>query len=741
MFCSLALQATNVDSLRTIIATEKTDSTNFKARIKLGYYLLGKNRDGAIAFADSMITDAKSKSYAYGEMYGWVIKANAFRAMGNKDSALVYFKNAVRAGKQDSLYEFIDRIQMFVGSSYSHLAKYDEAITATMLALEWAENGKDTATVASCYQNMGHYYFTMGDYNNALKSYIEAIRIQESRKNTDGIAFCQSNLGVVYREKKDYPKSIDYFKKSIANYRKLNQPKWESSCQAKLGHVYILNKEIDKAEGVLLKALNTQINNGFESNLASTYNSLGFLYKETELKEAVKYYKKAAEYAKKFNYEMFLGGVLINLGSVTYESNQPSRAIPLLLDGVKIADDYGKIEYISIGYNFLSLAYEKMGSYKNALKYRNLHLALKDSLLNIENLKQMNELEAEYESEKKEREIVLLNQQAKVDALKLQDEKQKSIIANEQKKSQQLLFGLGIGLLLLVTVFIYLGYRNKKKSNTLLTQQKNKIEQANETISLQRDIVNQKNKEITDSIQYAKRIQSAILPPDKLVKSYLENSFIYYKPKDIVAGDFYWLETVGTKVMFAAADCTGHGVPGAMVSVVCNNGLNRSLREFKLTSPGKILDKTLEIVSQEFDKSEEDVKDGMDIALCALQGRTLEYAGALNPLWIIRKGSNEIEEIKADKQPIGKMEVSQPYTTHKIELEEGDTIYIFSDGYADQFGGEKGKKMKTVNFKKLLLSINKESMERQKVLLDDAFKDWRGELDQLDDICVIGVRV
>jgi serine phosphatase RsbU (regulator of sigma subunit) len=226
----------------------------------------------------------------------------------------------------------------------------------------------------------------------------------------------------------------------------------------------------------------------------------------------------------------------------------------------------------------------------------------------------------------------------------------------------------------------------------------------------------------------------------------LQESFILYKPKDIVAGDFYWLESVpgpgkndSPLVLFAAADCTGHGVPGAMVSVVCNNGLNRSVREYGLTDPGKILDKTREIVVQEFEKSEEEVKDGMDIALCSLKGTTLQYAGAHNPLWIIRNG--ELLETKANKQPIGKFDNPEPYTTHTIELQKGDSVYIFSDGFADQFGGDNGKKLKTANFKKLLLSIQKENMQKQKELIDEAFESWKGNIEQLDDVCVIGVKI
>ena len=175
--------------------------------------------------------------------------------------------------------------------------------------------------------------------------------------------------------------------------------------------------------------------------------------------------------------------------------------------------------------------------------------------------------------------------------------------------------------------------------------------------------------------------------------------------------------------------------------VVCNNGLNRAVREYGLTVPGEILDKTREIVISEFEKSEEEVKDGMDIALVALsRSGDLKYAGAHNPLWVIRKGGDTIEEIKADKQPIGQFEEQQPYSTHEMVLGSGDTIYLFSDGFADQFGGDHGKKFKASRLKALLLSIQSQSLSEQRVSLDDAFEAWRGDLEQLDDVCVIGVR-
>ena len=303
--------------------------------------------------------------------------------------------------------------------------------------------------------------------------------------------------------------------------------------------------------------------------------------------------------------------------------------------------------------------------------------------------------------------------------------------------TQQALIALGV---IVVIAFLLIPYTRKilkedERQKKLFMEQKLLIEES--------------HREIKDSISYAKRIQSAILPPSRIVKESLKDSFILYKPKDIVAGDFYWMEISEDLILIAACDCTGHGVPGALVSVICNNALNRSVREYNLKDPGKILDKTREIVIAEFEKSDDEVKDGMDISLCAISplslgegpGVRLKWAGANNPLWILKKDAEEMEELKPNKQPIGKFSDQKPFTTHTIKLDKSDSIYIFTDGYQDQFGGDKGKKFKASSLKSLLISMRDDTMENQKTKIDKAFEEWRGKLEQVDDVCVIGFRL
>ncbi len=260
-------------------------------------------------------------------------------------------------------------------------------------------------------------------------------------------------------------------------------------------------------------------------------------------------------------------------------------------------------------------------------------------------------------------------------------------------------------------------------------------------IKQQHAVISEKNKHITDSINYAKRIQDAILPPLDVVKRMLPESFVLYKPKDIVSGDFYWMTEKDGKVFFAVVDCTGHGVPGAFVSIIGNNGLFRAVNEFGLTKPSEILDKLNELVDETFGQGNNtQINDGMDIALCRFDRKTnmLEFAGANNPLYIISKG--ELSELKGDKQPIGAFDHRKKFSNHAVTLKANDSVYIFSDGYADQFGGVKKKKFKYNQFKSMLLSINNTSMQAQKKILDDTIVNWMGELEQIDDICVVGFR-
>jgi serine phosphatase RsbU (regulator of sigma subunit) len=306
----------------------------------------------------------------------------------------------------------------------------------------------------------------------------------------------------------------------------------------------------------------------------------------------------------------------------------------------------------------------------------------------------------------------------------------------ETQKLLMLLFVIVLILVLSLAFFIYRNYRQNKKINLELDLRNKKIENAYQ-------IIEQKNHEITDSINYAQRIQGAMLPPLTEIRRALPGSFVLLKPKDIVSGDFYWFDQKDGKYFIAAADCTGHGVPGAIMSMLGAERLHEALSQS--TDVSKMLSLLNRGVKKALRQSGnvDATRDGMDIALCSFSNdlKTFEYAGANRPVWVLRKGAAEIEETKATKTAIaGLTSDDQEFIKHVFHLQEGDTVYIFSDGYADQFSPQ-DKKLMTRKFRSLILSIQDKAMPQQQEYLASFIDEWKGDMEQTDDILVIGIRV
>jgi len=382
----------------------------------------------------------------------------------------------------------------------------------------------------------------------------------------------------------------------------------------------------------------------------------------------------------------------------------------------------------------LAVIYKSENNYKEALYYQNWLIRMMVQIDNYENAEMAFKKSMQYAHQK----------EALHDSLEFQKERELQQSKIREKETQAYALYGGIGLMLIVLVVGIRSYQRKRRDNILINEQKAEVETQKKEIENQHLILEKSHTDISDSIRYARQIQQAILPTRETLNNYLKNGFVLYKPKDVVSGDFYWAVKVGDSIIFAAADCTGHGVPGAMVSVVCHNALNRAVREFHLLEPATILNKTREFVIEAFADNDLEVKDGMDISLCTWDKNKneLQWAGANNSLYIIRKDNpTELEIIQADKQPVGLFHMPEPFNNNIIKMNEGDIFYLFTDGFQDQFGGEHGKKYKTGPFRKLLLSLVDEDIELQGELLDKEFNRWQGEYKQIDDVCIIGVRV
>ncbi len=727
------------------------------------YYIRGEV-DKAVEFYNKSLKDRKEIGDKNGLAMTYVNLGIIYKNKGDFKKAIELYNEGLAIRKEIGDKKGMASAYHNIGSVYYNQGNIEKAIEFFNKSLKTRGKDGDKRGMADTNYNLGIIHYTQGNVKKAIEFYTTSLKIREEIGDKRGVAMSYVNLGSLYKDQGNVEKAIEFFNKSLDMRQEIGDKRGMAESYNNLG---ILNEELGNFEEAIefhQKSLKLVQELDDKLGIADSYNNLGSVYKSWgDMEKAIELYEKSLKIREEVGEKRGVAMSYSNLGSIFYELGDFKKAVDYSSRSLKLSKELGMVKDVKNSALYLWKSYKAANRFKESLETYELYIAMRDSIESEENQKALIRQEYKYQYEK----------QAAADSVKnaeAQKVKDAEILAQkavndrneiklkqgelEKKRQNQRTWFLGgiLALAVLFAIFIFNRFMITKKQRDIIEEQKSMVEFQKAVVEEQKAKVDEayeqleeKNTEILDSINYAKRIQTAILPPNKLVKQYLADSFILYKPKDIVAGDFYWMEPQKDRVLFAAADCTGHGVPGAMVSVVCNNGLNRATREFGLTDPGQILDKAREIVIAEFEKSEEEVKDGMDIALCSLQGNMLQYAGANNPLWIIRKDSSEVEEIKANKQPIGKYADPKPYTTHSVELQKGDTIYIFSDGYADQFGGEKGKKFKAANFKRLLLSIQSETIERQKELIDKAFEDWKDAggqpIEQLDDVCVIGLRV
>ncbi|MBL7913186.1 MAG: tetratricopeptide repeat protein [Bacteroidia bacterium] len=629
-------------------------------------------------------------------------------------------ENTVTKNKTTELYIALKNIFFNYKKSKFKLA-YELGEEALPIAAEL----NNTDAKAECNMYMGMCIGRLGDFKKALEFYHVAMPLFEISKNVSMQMKLYSNIAGVYFDQLDYKTAIDYFKKTLEMAEQRKENKVIGQTYNNIGSALSSLKRDKEAKEYYLKAVKVNSASGNKFNLAYNYMNLASCeLAEKNIDKAKEYNKEALKIFNEFKDPYSIVGCMSVDADILISEKKYSSAVEILERCVKLSEKTGSPLLMERTYKQMSDAYDLAGDLKASMMYLKKYMNTKDSIINDEIREEVTKKQLYYEFDKK-RLADSIDAEAKQKFLKQEVENNKRSASLQRNVSIISLLSL-----LIVAVLAFYIYRGLKKNK-----------QASKIIEDQKRIVEGKNTEILDSISYAKRIQTAILPSNRMVKEHFKESFILYKPKDIVAGDFYWLEPISDSVLFAAADCTGHGVPGALVSVVCHNALNRSVREYGIAAPGKILDKTKELVIAEFEKSEEEVLDGMDISLCSLNIKTkkLLWAGANNPLWIVRNG--ELIDVKPDKQPIGKFEQAKNFTTHSIDVQENDCLYLFTDGFQDQFGGEAAKKFKASKFKALLLSINNNTMEKQSQLIDETFYQWKGELEQVDDLCIIGVRI
>ncbi len=734
----LDIHAQDIDSMILSNNTLEDDSLRIENFLNIAKVLRRQKPDSAISFYKKAIELSKAKGFH-------TITCNTYEKIALLEYSRGKFDKASEMSKAIIAYAEKSKNSKKCLRGYNllnffliRLNQMEESLIVANKAIHLADSVGDSSLTGSFYNRSGAAYEALANYPQALYAYQQSQKIADARKDSNLLASTLNNIGNIMETLGQIDKQLQYYEQALEIRKLQNDPGKIAALLENIGVAHLSLKQYNVALDYFNRTLTTRKELNDQAGQSQTYINIGNAHEGlNNLNQALENYNRALRNLD--GNEDVKAKCLANISDIYYKKGSFVKAEKYAQQSLAIADKLNDKELQRQTYKYLVKIYDTTSQYKKALNYYRLYSQVKDSISGIEISKQLQELETKYQSEKKAQENALLNARVTTQNLRL-----------KQQELQQ--YGLisGILLMLLIALVVWRNYRQKKRANELLAQQKQEIENknldletANHEITAQKNIIEEKNVKIIDSIRYARRIQETILPPQSMINRLLPDSFVLYRPKDIVSGDFYWLtETDDNKVLVSAIDCTGHGVPGAFVSIVGHNSINRVVKEFDITQPAAVLDKLNELVVKSFSKQQEhEVKDGMDMALCMLdqENMILEYAGANNPLYLVRNG--ELSITKADKQPIGAYENRKAFTNHRFELQKGDVIYIFSDGYIDQFGGPRGKKFMSRRFREMLLQIHNLPPMEQKEFLNKTIVEWMDKEEQIDDILVIGIRI
>jgi len=629
------------------------------------------------------------------------------------------------------------------------------------------------------YHFLGEHFYNLDDYSGASYWYAKSLYFAQLTLDKKYIADELSSLGDINRLLENNTIAFSYLFQAMYLYKELNDKKELCHTLSLIGEINRCVEQYDDAVKYLNEALSIAIQKNYLNDEAFCYSSIGSTFQfKKEYEKAFSYYRKGDALAQTLKDTMQIIDFKCAIADLFNEQENPKTAIKYLKEGLELSDKSNNLYYSAFCYIGFSKAYLKQNQfkksienglvafnigkrlkalgfsydasnilfkaylgnkdYKNAFNYLKFSKDAYDSTNSSDKIKEQAQMESDFTTTFKEKQDSLLrtSKQEKID------------IANQAELKQQRLVSYFIACCLLlaltITFFIYKGYKQKQKANEIIVKQKNEVESQKKIVEEKNLIVLERNKEILDSIHYAKHIQQAMLTSASYLQKILPEHFVLYKPKDIVSGDFYWSVKHQNKIFLAVADCTGHGVPGAFMSLLGISFLNEIVLEKKFFSPEIILNQLRSEIIKALNPEDaaEQSKDGMDIVLCCydFDAMKLDFAAANNSLYMIR--NKQLLEYKPDKFPVGKFQEQQtPFTLQTIFLQKNDCIYAFTDGFADQFGGLLGKKYKYKQFKEQLLKNHHHPFEVQKKLTDFEIEAWKGNLEQVDDILLIGIKI
>lgn len=696
------------------------------------------------------------------------------------DSALYFYKIANakaqlnckvhKAKYTDYCINYFEKTQAktlrYIGLIYKAKTEFDTAMIYYSKSLKIYQNIKDDKGIAACFSNIGSIYYITGKYDKSIEFYLKSLKISEKLENKRGMIAEYTNLGIVHSIQKNFITAIDYFLKSLKIAEDINDKKSISQCLNNIGSLYYENNDFLQALNYFVRAvkISEEINDKYGAS--TSYINIGEVYKKQEnYSNAAYYFHKSLNIKKELDDLKGIATIYNNLSLMYFEMSKTkklknnkqfilNKSLEYGLNTIKITHKNNLLQLEHETLQNLMQIYKEQGNFKKALDYALLFIDVKDSLFNKDKTQAIQDAETKFNTEKKQLQIEKLNKENQL--------KQSEILRTQEKNNRQYIIILIILIsLILILIFTFILFKRLKtiqeQKNTIQIQKnlvEEKISELNQTneeikaqrdeIEKQRDFIKEQKSAITNSINYAQKIQQAVLPNKEYLDSILGDYFILSKSKDIVSGDFYWATKVDNLLIFTVVDCTGHGVPGALMSMLGVSFLNDIVIKKKILKANEILDSlrisVIEALQQKGNKN--DQKDGMEASICVLDttNNILQYAGAFIPLFLM-KNLKELKFIIPDKQPIAYYEYMKPFTNHEIQLEKNDCIYITTDGYRDQYGGANDKRFTTKRLKELFINIASKPMSEQELILSKTFDNWKTNQDQIDDVTIFGIKI
>lgn len=846
----------------SILKKSNHDTVKIKALIEIGLYHESGDTDTSLYFYYLAERFASARGYykfsaialRYSGDFNYMIdesgkaKENYLKSINASETAI---EKSVNPAEQRLIKKGMSKTYANLGLAYINTGEYDEALKSNLNSLKIKTELYRTRTgneetkplqssIAQNFNSIGTVFYYQGLYDKAISFYMKSLGVYEQSGEKKGMSQCYNNIGSVYSDLNVYGKAIEYHQKALEIFHDIGDKRKISGSYNNLGNSYSALKDYETALDYYLKSLIIDEELNDRRGISSCLINIGQLYYEKgNYEKALPYYLKSFSISEDMNDKSNQAIALLNVAEINIKLRKLNEAAGQASRCLNIARSIGSLSIQKSAYFNLSVVSDSLGNYKNAYYNFKQYKLISDSIFNEEISRQIKEMEALYQNEKKQKEIELLVKDKRL---------QSAEIKNQTMQKYAFVTGL-----LLTFALLFVTYRNfiqKKRANTILARQKQEIEDKNlelnmqneeisaqrdeiesqrdeitaqrDTVTLQKEHIEKIHNELTDSIRYAKRIQDAVLPSKEKAMPVFSEHFVLFMPKDVVSGDFYWYAERNDWLIVVVADCTGHGVPGAFMSMLGVSFLNEIVSKPDINTASLVLEEMRKNVISSLKQQSEAaiektvsentagstetipvkdvtsqissssaVKDGMDLSVVVVNSKTLEmqFAGANNPVYIIRnienirrdtppgishsvikdckKAGNTMDiavkntnkpninmletpdttliELKGDKMPIAIHIKMNAFQNHVFQLMKDDRIYIFSDGYADQFGGPKGRKFMYSSFKKLLIDTSQMPINEQCRVLSEKITEWRtgfGKLfEQTDDITIMGIKI